>query len=207
MVLGSPVFTTTGEFNAIDRFSGTASVNFFSIVRSVSRINRNMSTFSSKPNNDTSELDWDAFVASLHRVWEYAPDFSPTGHVNLSGRKFLVVDPDSAHNTQLAERLKRIGSSPIAVVSIGMAIHELEQHHIDLIVLAMDFPNDDALLFCRTLCDATATMNVPVIMVSEDDHPGMVWAARRSGARFYLRKPYDPYVLLALMSTALEASE
>jgi DNA-binding response OmpR family regulator len=166
-----------------------------------------MSTFSAKPNNDRSELDWDAFVASLHRVWEYAPDFSPTGPVNLSGRKFLVVDHDAEHNTQLAERLKRIGSSPIVVVTIGLAVRELEQHKIDLVVLAMNFLNDDALQFCRTLSDTAATMNIPVIMLSEDDRPEMIWAARRAGATFYLRKPYDPYVLLALMSAALEPTE
>jgi DNA-binding response OmpR family regulator len=166
-----------------------------------------MSTSSSKPNSETSELDWDAFVASLHRVWEYAPDFSPTGPVNLSGRTFLLVDPDASHNVQLAERLLRIGSSAIVVLTISKAIQELDQHKVDLVLLAMDFPNDDALQFCRNLSDANATMNTPVIMLSEDNHPGMVWAARRAGAKFYLRKPYDPYVLLALMSTALEPND
>ncbi len=166
-----------------------------------------MSTFHSKPTGETSELNWDAFVASLHRVWEYAPDFSPTGPVNLSGRKVLVVDRDVDHNVQLGDRLKRIGSSAISVMTISMAFRELDRHTIDLIVLATDFPDEDALQFCRAVCDASATMNVPIIILSEAEHPDMVWSARRAGAAFYLRKPYDPYVLLALMSAALEPTD
>ncbi len=171
------------------------------------RLNRDMSTFHSKPTHAASELNWDAFVASLHRVWEYAPDFSPTGPVNLSGRRVLVVDRDSDHNEQLGERLKRIGSSAILVKTIRMAMCELEKHSIDLIVLATDFPEEDALKFCRSVCDATSTMNVPIIMLSDDNRSEMIWSARRAGAAFYLRKPYDPYVLLALMSAALEPAD
>jgi len=166
-----------------------------------------MSTFHSIPSNAASELNWDAFVASLYRVWEFAPDFSPNGPVNFSGRRVLVVDRDSDHNSQLGERLKRIGSSAISVMTIRMAIRELEKHSIDLIVLATDFPDEDALQFCRAVCDATSTMNVPIIMLSDDDRSEMVWSARRAGAAFYLRKPYDPYVLLALMSAALDPAD
>ena len=119
----------------------------------------------------------------------------------------MVVDQDVDHNRQIAERLKRLGSSIIAAVTIETAYRELEQNAIDLILMEADNPNDDALSFCRSVCDSMATMNIPIIMLSNDDRPETVWLARRAGATFYLRKPFDPYVLLALMSAALEPAE
>ncbi|MDZ4848153.1 MAG: response regulator [Pirellulaceae bacterium] len=166
-----------------------------------------MSTHTSQFSNSPSDHHWDAFVASLHRVWEYAPDFSPTGPTNLSGRIVLLIDQDAAHNEQLCDHLKRLGAAAIAAGTLEDGLRELTHHSIELIVLGTNFGDETALRFCREVCDASRTMHIPIIVLADDASPEMVWQARREGAKFYLRKPYDPYVLLTLMSAALEPLE
>jgi CheY-like chemotaxis protein len=47
------------------------------------------------------------------------------------------------------------------------------------------------------------TCDVPVIVLSGEERPDVVRRARQAGCRFFLRKPYDPNVLLALVMAAL----
>ena len=165
-----------------------------------------MSPFQTNSSSN-SDLKWDAFVASLHRVWEYAPDFSPTGPLSLTGRKILVVDVDSEHNFQLGEQLTRIGTSMTMVESFDQAFNVLDQQSIDTIFLGANLLDEAACEFCRSLCDSPSTMNIPIIVLTNDDREIKVWQARRAGAKFYLRKPCDPYVLLTLIAATLEPIE
>lgn len=165
-----------------------------------------MATVHSKPSS-ISDHTWDAFVASLHRVWEYAPDFSPNGPINLSCRTILVVDSKLVHNDQISERLKRLGSLTISVDSIHDAYKSIEVQNFDMVVISTDLLDEDAIHFIQTVCDTSSTLNMPIIMLTNDERPEMVWKARKAGVKFYLRKPYDPYVLLTLISAALEPSE
>ncbi len=157
--------------------------------------------------SSNSDLQWDAFVTSLHRVWEYAPDFSPAGPLSLTGRKILVVDVDSEHNHQLGERLTRIGTSMTMVESFDQAFYELDQQSIDIVILGANLLDDAGCEFCRSVCDSPLTMNIPIIVLTNDDRQEKVWHARRAGAKFYLRKPCDPYVLMTIMSASLEPIE
>ncbi len=166
----------------------------------------NMSTFHSK-SSSSSDLIWDTFVASLHRVWEYAPDFSPTGPISLSGRHVFIIDGGIAEKEQLGDQLKRVGFTVTMIDSIEPAIRKLSEQIFDLVVIGAESTDEKTLDFCRLICDATSTMNVPIILLTNDDRPEMVRQARLAGAKFYLRKPYDPYVLLTLISVALEPIE
>jgi len=150
---------------------------------------------------------WDTFVASLHRVWEYAPDFSPTGPISLTGRNVLLVDGDTVDREQLCDQLNRMGSSVTMIDSIEQANLKVGQQIIDIVVLGSDSVNEETFEFCRFICDTPSTMNVPIIILTNDGRPEMVRQARRAGAKFYLRKPYDPYVLLTLLSVALEPND
>jgi DNA-binding response OmpR family regulator len=163
------------------------------------------SLYTNSSNN--RDLKWDEFVASLYRVWEYAPDFSPTGPSTLTGRRVLVVDVDTEHNQQVGEALTRIGTSKTMVESFEQAFHELGKQSFDIVICGTQLFDEDACEFCQSVCDSLSTLSIPIILLMNDDRPEMIWQARRAGAKFCLRKPCDPYVLLTLMSAALEPIE
>ena len=98
------------------------------------------------------DLKWDAFIESMHRVWEYAPDFTPIGPLSLTRRKVLVVDVDTAHNDQLDERLTRIGTSMTMVESFERAFDELSEQSIDLVILGADLVDEDACEWLPLTC-------------------------------------------------------
>ncbi len=154
--------------------------------------------------DENRDLVWDAFIASLHRVWEYAPEFSPSAAVNLSGRNVLVVDNDPQQNSLLCTRLERLGLRPFSIDSILVAKDLLEDKAFDLLVLDIGDDPETVIRFCREISDDAKTMQLPIIMVSEEATSDLVQQCRNAGARFYLRKPYDPYVLLTIMVSALQ---
>ncbi len=63
--------------NATDRIFGIARVNCLTNSEAVVDRTIIMSTRTPLLPNPQRDQNWDAFVASLHRVWEYAPDFCP----------------------------------------------------------------------------------------------------------------------------------
>lgn len=154
--------------------------------------------------DENRDLVWDAFIASLHRVWEYAPEFSPTAAVNLSGRNVLVVDEDQLQNSILCTRLERLGLRPFSVDSLVIATDILEDKSFDLLVMDLGKDPENAIRFCRSVGDENNTMQLPIIIVSEEATNDLVQRCRNAGARFYLRKPYDPYVLLTIIVSALQ---
>jgi CheY-like chemotaxis protein len=74
---------------------------------------------------------------------------------------------------------------------------------LDLIVCDVDLEGQQGLELCRELRSAPGCQDIPLIFVSGEPASDMVRRAHDAGGVYYLRKPYDPEVLLELVEKAL----
>jgi len=115
----------------------------------------------------------------------------------------LIVDDDQSMAEVLACRLRRQGMEPLVATTGSQGLDRARTERPSLIVLDLCLPDADGLRICQQLADATETCAIPVIIVTGVDRPEVVRQCRLAGCQYFLRKPYDPKVLLVLIRQAL----
>ena len=118
----------------------------------------------------------------------------------------LIVDDNKLLADALSHQLQQQGFATLTAGSGGEARSVARSAHPDVVVLNLRLPDTDGLGVCRQLVDARETCGVPVIMVAERARPNIVRRCRAAGCQYFLRKPYDPSVLLILIHEALRQS-
>ena len=151
-----------------------------------------------------SDQQWDAFVASLHRVWEFAPDFSLEGHLSLAGRSVLVFDEDQQCNQNLADQFINVGIQARSAIDIQQAFDLLKGYSFDLVVILERASTSQGKQVCEYVSDSPLHTDITVLILSNADSSEAIWNWRKLGAKYFLRIPYDPYVLLTLMAASVE---
>ncbi len=124
----------------------------------------------------------------------------------LQPRSILIVDDDEAMADVLSLRLGRQGFATTVADSGELALTLAQAESPDLILLDIRLPDMDGLELCQQLVDHELTSEIPVIIVSGMEHPDIIRRSRAAGCFYYIRKPYDPNVLLTLIEQALEKS-
>ena len=71
-------------------------------------------------------------------------------------------------------------------------------------LLDLQLPDQSGLDVCQELADGPETAGTPVIVLSGMSRPDIIRRSRAAGCQFYVRKPYDPNVLLLLIRQALD---
>ncbi|HEY1065784.1 MAG TPA: response regulator [Pirellulales bacterium] len=129
------------------------------------------------------------------------PDLIPEERVEQP--LVLIVEDDADIGEFLADRLQDQGyrTQLTTNAETGMRLARLERPH--LILMDVRLPGVDGMTACSQLTDDPATFDVPVILLSGLAQPDVVRKSRSVGARYFLRKPYDPDVLLVLIQQAL----
>jgi CheY-like chemotaxis protein len=74
----------------------------------------------------------------------------------------------------------------------------------DLVILDLRLPDIDGLEVCERLADSPDTCGIPIIILSGMERPDIVRRSRAAGCTFFVRKPYDPNALLALIQHSLD---
>jgi DNA-binding response OmpR family regulator len=122
----------------------------------------------------------------------------------VATRSVLIIDDDLALLETLAFRLRQQGFEVLTCTTghVGLALARREQP--DVVILDIRLPDLDGLVVCQKLCDSRHTCGIPVIILSGVEGPHIVRRSRAAGCRYFLRKPYDPNALLALIETALQ---
>ncbi|MCA9175535.1 MAG: response regulator [Planctomycetales bacterium] len=131
---------------------------------------------------------------------ECAQEALPVGQPRGS---ILIIDDDRDQAFVLAKRLEKLGFATGTAHEgrdgLGRALAE----EPDLVVLDLQLPDMSGLDVCREIADSPRTCGLPVIVVSGEDAPDIVRECRAAGSEFFVRKPYDPNVLLVLIEQAI----
>lgn len=123
-----------------------------------------------------------------------------------SGARILIVEDEFDQREWLDYRFRLLGFETILAATGTEGLDLARKRLPDVVVLDAWLPDLDGREICRRLADDSSTCEIPVILVSGLDQGDMVRSARRAGCRFFLRKPYDPNALLALVECALQRS-
>lgn len=108
--------------------------------------------------------------------------------------KILVIDDDLAMTDLLRLILEPASHQIIAANSGPEGIHQARQNPPDLVILDMMMPEMSGPEVCQSLRKFS---NVPILILSALDSPGLVVAALEAGADEYLIKPTTSGMLLA----------
>ncbi len=122
-----------------------------------------------------------------------------------SGGNILLVDDDEAITANLAPFLERAGFA-VAVAADGeAALERIASAQPDLIVLDVLMPRLDGRETLRRL--RHAGNRTPVILLTQVGSPVERAIALDEGADDYLKKPFEPYELVARIRAVLRRSQ
>ena len=122
-------------------------------------------------------------------------------------RSILIVDDDEATADVLSLRLGQQGFATTTADTGEAALELARSQPRDLILLDLRLPDVDGLTLCQMLVDDEETAGVPIIIVSGMERPDIVRRCRAAGCHYFVRKPYDPNALLALVERAIDEAE
>lgn len=131
------------------------------------------------------------------------PELQPSEVWIKPDASVLIVDDDEDQGAILEYRLQKLGFQTIFARGGSEAVHSAHAAHPDLILLDLKLPDIDGLQVCQTIADSPDTCDIPIIIVSGVESPDIVRQSRTAGCQFYVRKPYDPNVLFALIRQSL----
>lgn len=112
----------------------------------------------------------------------------------------LVVDDDEGITSLLCDYLASFGFVTHAAGDGAAMRRELEQHHIDLIVLDLQLPGVDGLSLAQELRHKS---RIPIVMLTARGNPIDRVIGLEMGADDYMSKPFEPRELVARIHTVL----
>lgn len=135
-------------------------------------------------------------------------------HVPPHGRKIteylsaekptvLVIDDDPDIVASLARILTTAGYNSMCCHDYDGAIDSVRDNTPDLIISDINIAGQSGLRLCETIKRDMGMGQVPVIFLSGAQIPDIIRRSHEAGGTYYLRKPFDPQVLLELVDKAL----
>jgi cyclic di-GMP phosphodiesterase len=112
--------------------------------------------------------------------------------------RLLLIDDDASFRALLRTTFEVFDIEVEEAESSDAAAELINDRLPDVIVLDVGMPGTDGLIFCRRLKSAPATAKIPVVVLSGSEN-GTVAAARASGADAFVRTPFSPLELLAIV--------
>ena len=115
----------------------------------------------------------------------------------------LLVDDDSDLLDGLSLILKRAGYICHCAVSQAEALQVVHEVEVDLIISDINLAGQSGLVMCERLKQESIMKDMPVVFLSGASISDIIRRARAAGGTYYLRKPFDPEVLIELVEKAL----
>jgi DNA-binding response OmpR family regulator len=115
----------------------------------------------------------------------------------------LLIDDDPLTLTSLAAVLDVAGYDCHCVRTPEAAVKAAMNLPLDLILCDVNLAGESGLDLCRELRDLPGLEDVPAMFMSSAQMPDIVRRSHEAGGAYYLRKPFDPEVLLELVGKAL----
>jgi len=122
-------------------------------------------------------------------------------------KKILIIDDDMELVKMLRLRLEASGYEVISAFDGYLGVSKAHEERPDLIILDIMMPTGDGFSVHERLKLSTHTCNIPIVYLtgkggSEDEE-----RAIKLGAKHFLKKPYDPKVLLETVDNILGQQE
>ncbi len=115
----------------------------------------------------------------------------------------LVVDDEADVVAELVETLSRAGHTCQSAGNAQDALELAHRVHPELIISDINLAGQSGMELCAQIKDDAQLADVPVIFLSGAQIPHVVRRSHEVGGTYYLRKPFDPDVLLDLVDKAL----
>lgn len=151
---------------------------------------------------DTPATTFDA-TTCIVPVPTLAPDLQSLPAARQRGR-VLVLEDDPLQLQLLQQHLQSVGFHVVTATSIQQARRRLSERGLQLAILDVQLPDGCGFELCEEIDSDAAYAGLPVVVLSSLTEAGAIRKTRASGGRYFLCKPYDPNVLLAIIERALE---
>lgn len=120
-------------------------------------------------------------------------------------KKILIVDDERDIVKALVIRLQSKGYQTAVAYDGAQGLFMAHKEKPHLIILDIRMPAGDGFSVAEKLKESKATNRIPVIFLTGSPELNAEEKAMALGARFYIKKPYDPEELLDAVRRALES--
>ena len=115
----------------------------------------------------------------------------------------LLVDDEPEVLEEVAEVLMRANFSCRCCTDVDAGVAAAEADPPDLIISDINLRGQSGLQMCETIKSKPGLGDVPVMFLSGAQIPDIIRRSHDAGGTYYLRKPFDPEVLVELVDKAL----
>jgi len=125
--------------------------------------------------------------------------------MNQSQQKsvILVIDDEPEVLREVSAVLTEAGHTCHCCATAEAAEASVESTSPDLIVCDINLSGESGLVLCEKLKQQPSMSNVPMMFLSGAQIPDIIRRSHAAGGTYYLRKPFDPSVLVELVDKAL----
>jgi DNA-binding response OmpR family regulator len=121
-------------------------------------------------------------------------------------KKILIVDDERDIVKAVMIRLQGAGYEVVTAFDGAQGVFMAHKEKPDLIILDIRMPAGNGFSVAQRLKRSMHTFTIPVIFLTGSPEKNAEKKAMALGARFYIKKPYDPEELLDAIKRALEES-
>jgi DNA-binding response OmpR family regulator len=122
----------------------------------------------------------------------------------MDPKKILIVDDERDIVKALMIRLRSSGYDVVIAYDGAQGIFVANKEIPDLVILDIRMPAGDGFSVAEKLKQSDRTNQIPVIFLTGSPERNAEERAMGLGARFYIKKPYDPEELIDAVKRALE---
>jgi two-component system alkaline phosphatase synthesis response regulator PhoP len=119
-------------------------------------------------------------------------------------KKILIVDDERDIVKGLTIRLQSHGYEVVTAFDGAQGVFIAHKENPDLVLLDIRMPAGDGFSVAQQLRKSSDTLHIPIIFLTGSPEINSEQRAEKLGARFYIKKPYDPEELLDAVRRALE---
>jgi CheY-like chemotaxis protein len=115
----------------------------------------------------------------------------------------LVIDDEPEVLRDVSEVMERAGYTCHCSTNAEAAVAFARSHYPDLIISDINLGGQSGLALCERIKEEKPLKSVPVMFLSGAQIPDIIRRSHAAGGTYYLRKPFDPAVLVELADKAL----
>lgn len=123
-----------------------------------------------------------------------------------SRKKILIVDDERDIVKALTIRLQSKGYRTVVAFDGVQGIFMAHKEKPNLIILDIRMPAGDGFSVAEKLKESKRMSRIPIIFVTGSPERDAEEKAQKLGARYFIKKPYDPEELLDAVRRALETT-